>query len=214
MAVPAVYSPVPITLEGKAVRLEPLSRSHLDALCEVGLDPELWRWTLDIIHNRSEMASYLEEALAGQIAGTVQPFVIVEKTSGKIVGSTRYGNVEPKHRRVEIGWTWIARPWQRTIVNTETKYILLRHAFETLRCVRVELKTDALNERSRKAIQRLGAVEEGILRQQMITANGRIRDTVYYSVLASEWPQVKEKLEWKLQAPQISAAPPGSCESP
>ena len=214
MAVPFAHAVAPIILEGKAVRLEPLSSSHLNALCDVGLDPELWRWTLDIIDTRAGMQAYLEEALAGQIAGTAQPFVIMEKAASKIVGSTRFGNVDAKHRRVEIGWTWIARPWQRTVVNTEAKYLLLRHAFETWRCLRVELKTDALNEQSRKAIQRLGAIEEGILRQHMITANGRIRDTVYYSVLAPEWPQVKKKLEWKLQAQQIPTGAPGLSGSP
>ena len=185
-------------LEGRTVRLEPLLASHLDALCEVGLDPMLWRWTLDSVRTREDMQAYIAEALAGQESNTTRPFVIVDRLSQKPAGSTRYGNIDAKHRRVEIGWTWIAAPWQRTAVNTEAKYLLLQHAFETLGCVRVELKTDALNEQSRRAILRLGAVEEGVLRHHMITHDGRWRDTVYHSILVAEWPRVKERLESKL----------------
>ena len=185
----------PVVLEGRHVRLESLSLDHHPQLCEVGLDEELWRWTTSQIRTAEEKRAYIEEALAAQLAGTALPFAIIGKDADRVAGSTRYGNIERAHRRVEIGWTWIGRPWQRTAVNTEAKYLLLRHAFETLGCIRVELKTDSLNERSRQAILRLGAKEEGTLRNHMITASGRIRHTVYYSIIASEWPAVQARLE-------------------
>jgi RimJ/RimL family protein N-acetyltransferase len=128
------------------------------------------------------------------------PFAIVEKATGRAIGSTRYGNIDRTHHRVEIGWTWVAREWQRTAMNTEAKYLLLRHAFETLGCMRVELKTDSLNERSRAAILRIGAREEGTFRNHMITASGRIRHTVYFSIIDSEWPAVKVHLEARLNS--------------
>ncbi len=147
----------PIALEGTHVRLEPLMLDHLDALCAVGLDPELWKLTTSLVRTREEMQRYFETALEWQKNGTALTFAIIEKESGKAVGSTRYANIEMSHRRLEIGWTWVARPWQRTPINTETKYLLLRHAFETFGCIRVEFKTDALNEQSRNALLRIGA---------------------------------------------------------
>ena len=189
----------PVTLEGKHVRLEPLSLAHHAALCEAGLDEDLWRWIAAPVRTPEEMRAYIETALSEQAAGTALPFATIERASGRAIGSTRYGNIDRPNRRVEVGWTWIARPWQRTAVNSEAKYLMLRHAFETLGCIRVELKTDALNERSRKAILRIGAKEEGTFRNHMITASGRIRHTVYFSILDSEWPQVKAWLEAKLQ---------------
>src|SRR5216683_2728175 len=162
----------PVMLEGVHVRLEPLAQAHLSALAEVGLDEEE--------------------------RGTSLPFAIVEKATDRAIGSTRYGNIDRTHHRVEIGWTWVAREWQGTAINTEAKYLLLRHAFESLGCMRVELKTDSLNERSRAAILRIGAREEGIFRNHMITASGRIRHTVYFSIIDSEWPAVKARLETKL----------------
>ncbi len=188
----------PVTLEGPRLRLEPLSEAHHDAFCAVALEEDLWRWIPTPVRTPDEMAAYIAFALADQARGEGLPFAVVEKSSGRVIGSTRYGAIEPRHHRVEIGWTWLARPWHRTATNTEAKYLLLRHAFETLGCIRVELKTDALNARSRAAIQRIGAREEGILRQHMITASGRIRDTVYYSIIASEWADVKTGLERKL----------------
>lgn len=188
----------PVTLAGRHVRLEPLSLAHLDGLCEVGLDPELWRWTLTLIRTPEEMRAYVETALREQEAGVSLPFATVEAATERVVGSTRFGSVSRENRRVEIGWTWVARPWQRTPVNTEAKYLMLRHAFETLGCVRVELKTDALNERSRAAILRIGARQEGILRRHMLSQGGRMRDTVYFSVLDDEWPGVRAGLEAKL----------------
>lgn len=188
----------PITLEGTHVRLEPLSLDHHDALCRVGLDDEIWRWAPTAVHTPEEMRGYVEAALQAQTGGTALPFAIVRRASASVVGSTRYGNIDRLHRRVEIGWTWIGRPWQRTAVNTECKYLLLRHAFETLGCIRVEFKTDALNERSRRALLRIGAKEEGIFRNHMVVSTGRIRDSVYYSIVEGEWPQVKDSLEGML----------------
>ncbi len=192
----------PVTLEGAHARLEPLTKAHLAGLAEVGLDEELWRWIPTPVRTPEEMAAYIETALKEQKRGLALPFAIVEKASGRAIGSTRYGNIERTHHRVEIGWTWVARQWQRTSINTEAKYLLLRHAFESLGCMRVELKTDSLNEKSRAAILRIGAKEEGIFRKHMITSSGRIRHTVYFSVIDSEWPVVKARLEAMLNSCQ------------
>jgi N-acetyltransferase len=186
---------VPVTLEGRDVRLEPLAKAHVAGLAQVGLDEELWRWIPVPVRTAEEMAAYIETALQEQDRGVSLPFAILEKATGRAIGSTRYGNIDRTHHRVEIGWTWVARNRQRTAVNTEAKYLLLRHAFETLGCLRVELKTDSLNERSRAAILRIGAQEEGTFRNHMITASGRIRHTVYYSIIDSEWPRVKARFE-------------------
>ena len=189
----------PVTLEGTHTRLEPLSQSHHEALTQVGLDVDLWRWIPTQVCTPGEMTAYIAKALEEQTRGVSLPFAIIEKSSGRPIGSTRYGNIDREHRRVEIGWTWVARDWQRTAMNTECKYLLLRHAFEKLGCIRVELKTDSLNERSRAAILRIGAKQEGIFRNHMITSSGRIRHTVYFSIIDSEWPEVKSKLEAKMK---------------
>jgi RimJ/RimL family protein N-acetyltransferase len=191
---------VPVTLEGRHVRLEPLAKAHLAGLAEVGLDEELWRWIPTQVRTAEEMAAYIETALQEQERGGALPFAIVDKATGRAIGSTRYGNIDRTHHRVEIGWTWVSWEWQRTAVNTEAKYLLLRHAFETLGCIRVELKTDSLNEKSRAAILRIGAQHEGIFRNHMITASGRIRHSAYYSIIDSEWPAVKVRLESKLNS--------------
>ena len=188
----------PVTLEGRHVRLEPLSLDHHADLCAVGLDEELWRWIPTRVRTPADMRAYIELALRSQAEGSALPFATIERASGRAIGSTRYGNIDRLHRRVEIGWTWIGRPWQRTVVNTEAKYLMLRHAFETLGANRVELKTDSLNERSRHAILRLGAVEEGTFRKHMITESGRVRHTVYFSIIDEEWPAVKGRLEGML----------------
>ena len=182
------------------MRLEPLARAHHAALCEIGLDPELWTLIPYRVTTPEEMAAYIQSALEAQATGSALPFATVLAGSGQVIGSTRYMNIDPAHRRLEIGATWIAKPWQRTAVNTEAKYLMLRHAFEILGCIRVELKTDSLNQCSRAAIRRIGATEEGTLRQHMITWSGRLRDTVYFSILDSEWPRVKHDLEQKLSA--------------
>jgi len=189
---------VPVVLEGRHVRLEPLSQAHHADLADVGLDEELWRWIPTPVRTPQEMSGYIQTALEEQSRGVSLPFALIEKTSGRAIGSTRYGNIDRAHHRVEIGWTWVAPPWQRTGVNTEAKYLLLRHAFETLGCIRVELKTDSLNERSRNAILRIGAREEGTFRNHMITSSGRIRHTVYFSILDSEWLGVKSGLQSRM----------------
>ncbi len=190
----------PVVLEGVHARLEPLAKAHLTGLAKLGLDEELWRWIPTPVRTQEEMAAYIETALDEQARGVSLPFAIVEKATGRAIGSTRYGNIDRTHHRVEIGWTWVTREWQRTAINTEAKYLLLRHAFETLGCMRVELKTDSLNERSRAAILRIGAREEGLFRNHMITASGRIRHTVYFSILDSEWPAAKACLEVMLSS--------------
>lgn len=187
-----------VTLRGAHVMLEPLSMEHLDQLCEVGLDPELWRWSTSLVRTREDMIRYVETAIRERTAGTALPFATIATASGRLIGSTRFGNIDRLNRRVEIGWTWVGVPWQRTAANTEAKYLMLRHAFETLGCIRVEFKTDSLNDRSRRAILRIGAKEEGTLRNHMLVHDGRYRHSVYFSVIDSEWPGVKEALEEKL----------------
>lgn len=172
--------------------------SHVDGLSAVGIDEEVWRYTMTVIRNRGDMERYVEAAVELQKERKALPFAIIEKTSGRAIGSTRYGNIEGANKRVEIGWTWVARAWQRTPVNTECKYLLLKHAFETLGCIRVEFKTDSTNTQSRNALARIGASEEGILRNHMITPSGRIRHSVYFSIVDSEWAAVKKDLEEKL----------------
>lgn len=189
---------VPVTLEGRHVRLEPLSQAHQADLAVVGLEESLWRWIPVPVRTTEEMSAYIATALEEQARGVSLPFALIEKATGQAIGSTRYGNIDRTHLRVEIGWTWVAPPWQRSAVNTEAKYLLLRHAFETLGCMRVELKTDSLNEKSRAAILRIGAREEGTFRNHMITASGRIRHTVYFSILDSEWADVKARLQTML----------------
>src|SRR5712671_7792022 len=188
----------PVILEGRYVRLEPLTAEHAAELSEIGLDEDLWRWIPSPVRTFEEMSAYVQTALGERTNGSALPFALIDKASGRVIGSTRYGNIERVHHRLEIGWTWVARDWQRTAVNTEAKYLLLRHAFETLGCMRVELKTDSLNERSRAAIERIGAREEGIFRNHMITASGRVRHTVYFSIVDTEWPEVKKRLEMRL----------------
>jgi N-acetyltransferase len=188
----------PVRLEGQHVRLEPLSESHHAGLCEVGLDPDLWQWIPFRVLTPEDMTGYIRAALRDQETGVSLPFATIDRESGRAIGCTRYMNIEMAQRRVEIGSTWIARAWQRSMINTEAKFLMLRHAFETLGCIRVELKTDSMNRRSRNAIQRIGATQEGIFRNHMQTWSGRIRDTVYFSILDSEWPRVKADLEAKL----------------
>jgi RimJ/RimL family protein N-acetyltransferase len=190
----------PIILEGKIVRLEPLQADHWVSLYEAGSDAELCRWTTTVVASAEDMRRYVDEALGERQRGISLPFVTIEKSSNEIVGSTRFGNIDANNRRAEIGWTWITPRWQRSSVNTEAKLLMLGHAFETWQCIRVELKTDALNEKSRRAIRRIGGTEEGVFRQHMITETGRIRDTVYFSILDSEWARVKENLVSKLES--------------
>ncbi len=191
----------PVTLEGRRVRLEPLSLSHLAGLSEVAFDDEIWRYTTSVIKRPEDLRDYIETALKWQREGIALPFATIDKQRGRAIGSTRYAAIDRANRRLEIGWTWIASDFQRTYVNTEAKRLMLGHAFETLSCLRVEFKTDSLNEKSRRALLRIGAKEEGTFRNHMIMPGGRIRHSVYFSIIDSEWPQVKRALEEKLAQP-------------
>lgn len=188
----------PPTLIGKHVRMVPLSLDHHADLAAVGLDQSLWKWIPYQVLTSDNMYKYIQTALAEQQRGVSMPFATCLADTGRAIGCTRYMNIDVPNKRVEIGSTWIAPSHQRTIVNTEAKFLMLRHAFETFDCNRVELKTDVLNEKSRNAILRIGAKEEGIFRQHVVCNNGRIRDSVYFSIIRSEWPEVKAGLEKKL----------------
>jgi len=191
---------VPLTLEGSVVRLEPIRREHVDLFWEAAksdLD-DIFRWIPYAMKTRDDFHRVVEKALQEQERGESVVFSTMERSSGRVIGSTRYMNIDRANRRVEIGSTWMAPAWQRTAANTEAKFLMLRHAFEIWGCMRLELKTDALNQKSRNAILRLGAKEEGTFRKHLITSTGRIRDTVYFSILDTEWPQVKTGLESKL----------------
>lgn len=190
--------PRPVTLSGPFVRLEPLTLEHAPALARVGLDAALWRWIPTPVTTAEEMTAYVSTALDEQRRGVALPFAIVEAANGQVIGSTRFANIDVQNCRLEIGWTWLALSHQRTAANTNAKRLLLAHAFEELGAIRVELKTDALNEQSRSAILRLGAVQEGVFRKHLVTASGRVRDTVYFSILDSEWPAVRSKLDERL----------------
>ena len=190
----------PVTLEGHVVRLEPLRRDHEPLFWTAAKDAlaDIFRWIPYPMHSPDDFHRYMDRAFAEQDAGQSVVFATVECSSGKVIGSTRFMNIDVPNRKVEIGSTWIAPAWQRTACNTEAKFLMLRHAFEIWRCIRVELKTDALNQKSRNAILRIGATEEGTLRQIMITSTGRVRDSVYFSVLEHEWPEVKQRLQTRL----------------
>ena len=193
---------VPVTLEGSVVRLEPVRREHAELFWDVAKNDleDIFRWIPYPMKTREDFRTLIDKASAEQERGESVVFATVERSSGLVVGSTRFMNIDRINRRVEIGSTWIARAWQRTAVNTEAKYLMLRHAFEVWGCMRVELKTDALNQKSRNAILRIGAKEEGTLRRHLVTWTGRVRDTVYFSVLDSEWEAVKAALESGLVA--------------
>ena len=188
----------PVILEGQHVRLEPLSLAHQEALIAAADDGELWNSTVTIVPSRESIGSYIGTALNAQAQGHALPFVIIRKESGLVVGCTRFFHIERDHRRVEIGYTWLSAGAQRTSINTEAKLLLLTHAFEFWRCIRVEFFTDFLNHQSRTAILRLGAKQEGILRNHMIMPSGRYRDSVCFSITEAEWPDVRARLKGKL----------------
>jgi RimJ/RimL family protein N-acetyltransferase len=189
----------PVTLSGKFVQLEPLSEAHIPGLTLAGQDPSIWRYMLyGEVTSDEKMEAWVQDMLSRKAAGTDQPFAVRQLESGRLAGATRYMEIRPAHRSLEIGGTWYGSEFQRTPVNTETKYLLLRHAFETLGCIRVQFKADSRNERSLKAIERIGAVREGLLRNHMIVAGGVYRHSVYFSILEAEWPAVKLGLEEKL----------------
>jgi RimJ/RimL family protein N-acetyltransferase len=195
---PAPRSVEPVTLEGRIVRLEPLSLDHVDGLAEVGLDPAIWRWTIARPTTVDDLRRWAETALANRAAGTEMPFATIEAATGRPIGSTRYMSIVLEHHRLEIGWTWVAPPWQRSGANREAKLLQLRHAFETLGCRRVEFKTDSRNEASRNALLGIGAQFEGIFRNHMVMPDGPMRHSAWYSVIDEEWPAVRERLEASL----------------
>lgn len=190
----------PVTLEGKSVCLVPLTEAHHAEICEASLSGDLFRYFPDQLRTAEDMKVFIHQALEAHRNRTALPFATVDNTSGKVIGGTRFGNISHRDRRVEIGWTWLGKAWQRTAANTEAKLLMLRHAFETWECGRVELKTDSRNEQSRKAILRVGATQEGVLRRHMVMADGYVRDTVYFSILREEWPAVRERLHAHLDA--------------
>ncbi|MFZ0419532.1 MAG: GNAT family protein [Candidatus Sulfotelmatobacter sp.] len=196
----------PLTLEGSVIRLEPIRREHAGLFwlaAKNDLD-NIFQWIPYRMQSPEDFERLIEKALGEQECGESVVFATVERKSGQVIGSTRFMNIDRINRRVEIGSTWITPAWQRTAVNTQSKFLMLRHAFEVWQCIRVELKTDALNQRSRNAILRIGAKEEGILRKHLITWTGRVRDTVYFSILDTEWPEVKERLEGRLARNKFS----------
>lgn len=194
---------LPLTLEGSVVRLEPIRREHADLFWDIAKNDleDIFRWIPYPMRTPDDFRTLIDKAFDEQQRGDSVVFASLERSTGRVIGSTRFMNIDRINRRVEIGSTWIAPPWQRSAVNTEAKYLMLRHAFEVWGCIRVELKTDGLNQKSRNAILRIGAKEEGTLRRHLLTWTGRVRDTVYFSILDSEWPEVKTKLEARLSAP-------------
>jgi RimJ/RimL family protein N-acetyltransferase len=196
----------PLTLEGRHVRLEPLAPAHVPGLQAATADGELWRLWYTSVPAPDEVAAYVEKALALREAGSALPWAVLDG-DGRVVGSTRFGNIDADNRRVEIGWTWYARRVQRTALNTEAKLLLLGHAFEALECAAVEFRTSWFNHASRAAIARLGARQDGVLRNHMRMADGSYRDTVLFSIIATEWPMVKRHLQFKLDERNRSPRP-------
>jgi RimJ/RimL family protein N-acetyltransferase len=186
----------PVVLTGKHVRLEPMTEAHVPALAEIGLGQPFWDFMVyGRMETAADMRDWVQDILSRAEKGTDLPFVAIHLASGRVAGATRYMNIMPNDRGLEIGGTWYGPEFQRSVVNTECKYLLLSHAFETLGCIRVQLKTDLRNERSQKAIERIGAVKEGLLRNHMILPDGHIRHSVFYSILDTEWHEVKKRLE-------------------
>ena len=190
----------PVTLTGSVVRLEPLSEQHVSDLTVAAHDEYIWRYMLYVYpDNEDKMLAWVRDILARQAAGTDLAFAVIHLASGRAIGATRYLEIRPLHRSLEIGGTWYAIEFQHTADNTECKYLLLKHAFEVLGCIRVQFKADARNLRSIRAIERIGAAREGVLRNHYILPDGGYRDSVYFSILDREWPKVKERLEEMLK---------------
>jgi RimJ/RimL family protein N-acetyltransferase len=187
-----------LILTGQRIELRPLTLDHEEALIHAASDGELWNLHYTTVPSPVTMRYYIEKALQAHESGREQPFVILNHLTEQVVGTTRYANIDTQHRKREIGYTWLARSVQRTSTNTEAKYLLLNHAFEIEQCIRVEFVTDVLNERSRAALARIGAKEEGVLRNHMIMPDGRHRDSVSFSIIDTDWPAVKESLVEKL----------------
>jgi RimJ/RimL family protein N-acetyltransferase len=192
----------PVVLEGSLVRLEPLSRAHIDGLAAVGLDPLIWRFTLARPTDRAGIEAWVDAAIANAEAGLEVPFATIDRASGKPIGSSRFMSIVPEHRRLEIGWTWLGREWQRTGSNREAKYLQMRHAFEVLGANRVEFKTDSRNEAARGGLLGAGTTFEGIFRNHMVMPDGPLRHSAWYSVTREEWPAVKARLEASIRPRQ------------
>jgi RimJ/RimL family protein N-acetyltransferase len=204
----------PVTLEGVRVRLEPLSPAHLDDLGGVAFEPAIWRWMPSRPATLDDLRDWLEQACANAARGIEVPFATIDRASGRAIGSTRFLNIVPEHRRLEIGYTWLGAAYQRTGANREAKLLQLRHAFEVLGANRVEFKTDSLNERSRAALLGIGAAFEGIFRNHMVMPGGRLRHSAYYSVVADEWPAVRARLDAGLAATDAGATRRGTTATP
>lgn len=200
-----MMNPQPLILHGTLVRLEPLQRNHIQGLAKAGSDPGIWKFMrYGLVTTPETMSIWVETLLDAQIKGHELPFTVFWQATGQVIGATRYMNISRENRSLEIGGTWYTPKFQRTGANTESKYLLIRHAFEYLGCIRVQFKTDFLNQRSQTAIERLGAVREGVLRNHMILPDGRVRDSVYFSIISSEWAGVKSRLEGLLTRDTIS----------
>jgi RimJ/RimL family protein N-acetyltransferase len=214
------FEPRPVTLAGRLVRLEPLGERHRAGLLEVAFDPETWRWTRERVRDAADFDAYLGRARAAAEAGREVPFAQLEASTGRPIGMTRFLAIERSHRRLEIGFTWLARAWRQRGFNAEAKLLLMSHAFDELGAHRVEFKTDANNTAARAALRAIGATEEGTFRRHVVTDAGRVRDSVYFSVIWDEWPAVRSHLEAlvaamaELEDPAPasgSAAPPAVC---
>lgn len=192
-----------VSLTGQKIRLRPMTENDAQTLILAASDGELWNMQLTSIPSKETVGQYIDAAIKGEAAGTVLPFVIEDIISGKSIGSTRLWKIDSKNRKLEIGHTWLSASWQRTYANTEAKYLLLTHAFEKLNCVRVQFTTDELNEKSRNAILRLGAKQEGIVRHERIMPDGRIRNSVRFSIINDEWPTIRRALQHRLRDPLI-----------
>ena len=190
------------TVEGKFVSVVPLTMAHHDDLVDAAADGDLHRLWYTTVPAPEKMATEIERRLALRNVGSMLPLTVVERSSGKAVGMTTYMNIDAANRRLEIGSTWYRQSVQRSPINTETKLLLLQHAFEQLDCVCVELRTHFMNVQSRRAIERLGAKLDGVLRANMVMANGTLRDTAVYSIIASEWPAVSANLQWQMDKPR------------
>ena len=191
----------PVVLTGRRVRLEPLAERHLEDLAAVGLDPAIWTWTIARPKDRADLRRWLDTALANAAAGTELPFATIDLASERAIGSSRFLSIVPEHRRLEIGWTWLGREHQRTGANREAKLLQLRHAFDHLGANRVEFKTDSRNEASRAALLGIGATFEGIFRNHIVMPDGPLRHSAFYSVIAEEWPAVRDRLVSLLDRP-------------
>ena len=190
----------PVVLIGNTVQLEPLREEHIKGLAKVGLEPKIWQFMrYSKVETEEQMGQWVRELLELQAMGTDLPFAVIQRATGKPIGCTRYLNIDPANRALEIGGTWYGLEYQGTLVNTECKYMLIKHAFEVLGCVRVWFKTDQRNKRSQHALEKLGVVKEGVLRNHMILPDGYVRNSIVYSLLPEEWPQVRQQLEAKLK---------------